>query len=225
MENTHDAIIISDLHLGSRICQAILLQKFLHAIQEKTKELILNGDIFDSWDFRRLQKQHWKVLSQIRHLSDKINITWLFGNHDGPAEIVSHLLGLEVKEEYILVSGGKKILILHGHQFDTFIPNHPITVYIGDLLYHFMQRIDPSFWMARAAKRASKSFLRNAEKVKVKAIEYAKKKKCDIVCVGHCHHPEEDCNYFNSGSWAELPPHYLEIDNGVVKLKEMVIDE
>lgn len=68
-------------------------------------KLILNGDVFDSIDFRRLKKNHWKVLSLIRKLSDHLEIIWLCGNHDGSAELVSHLLGVSVQDEYILHSG------------------------------------------------------------------------------------------------------------------------
>ena len=61
-----DAIIISDVHLGSENCQARQLTHFLESIHSETvltRRLILNGDVFDSIDFRRLKKNHWKVLS------------------------------------------------------------------------------------------------------------------------------------------------------------------
>src|SRR6516225_5289192 len=124
-----DALVLSDLHLGSSNCQAKLLCELLEDIEEErlvTQQLILNGDVFDSIDFRRLTKNHWKVLSLLRKLSDQIEITWLCGNHDGSAEIISHLLGVTVKDEFVLVSGSRRILILHGHQFDDFIDAHPI---------------------------------------------------------------------------------------------------
>src|SRR5215813_6209069 len=89
-----DAIILSDLHLGSSNCQAKSLCDFLERIVDeklRTGKLILNGDVFDSIDFRRLKKNHWKVLSLIRKLSDRMETIWLCGNHDGTAEFVSHL--------------------------------------------------------------------------------------------------------------------------------------
>ena len=60
-----DALVISDLHLGSENCQAKALTRFLEDLREgstQTHSLILNGDVFDSIDFRRLKKHHWKVL-------------------------------------------------------------------------------------------------------------------------------------------------------------------
>ena len=213
-----EIIVISDIHLGSRICQAKHLLRFFHTLS--ANELILNGDVFDSWDFRHLGKHEWKVLSKLRKLSKRMKVVWINGNHDGPAEIISQLIGIEVKEEYIITSGDKRILILHGHQFDEFITNHPVLTWIGDLIYHILQRIDRTFWIARTVKKASKSFLRNAKKVRMKSVETAKRKKCDFVCCGHTHNPEISENYCNSGSWAELPAHYIEINKGEITLCE-----
>ena len=218
-----DAIIISDIHLGSPVCQAKPLVTFLERIYSKeilVDELILNGDVFDSWDFRRLKKTHWKVLSMLRHLSDKMHIVWINGNHDGPTDIISHLLGLDVAEQYCFESGGKRILAIHGHQFDEFITQRPITTMIGDLAFRFLQKIDPSFCLARRAKRASKTFLRCSETIEKKAKEYAKRHGCDIVCCGHTHleisHPGE-VGYYNSGCWTESPSSYLTVDAGQIE--------
>src|ERR1700742_3142458 len=101
----------------------------------RARRLIINGDVFDSIDFRRLKKTHWKVLSQIRHLSDKIDVVWIVGNHDGPAEIVSHLLGVTVVEEYVLTSGSRDFLVIHGHVFDEFIGDHPVLTWLADCAY------------------------------------------------------------------------------------------
>lgn len=131
------------MHLGSEICCAKELTEFLEKI-EKTDRLILNGDVFDSHDFRRLRKSHWKVLSLLRKLSDDIETVWVAGNHDGPAEIISHLLGTTVTDEYVFESGDKKILCLHGHQFDDFIDNHPFLTWFGDFVYQGLQKVDSS---------------------------------------------------------------------------------
>src|SRR5262245_8532391 len=116
-----DAVVLSDIHLGSTNCEAKRVCAFLERIVEgdlPTARLSLNGDVFDSIDFRRLNKNHWKVLSLLRKLSDQIEIVWLAGNHDGSAEIISHLLGVTVQEDYVLSSGNERLLILHGHVFD-----------------------------------------------------------------------------------------------------------
>ena len=105
------------------------------------------------------------MLSLLRKLSDDIEIVWINGNHDGPAEIVSHLLGVEWRDEMILESGGRRILLHHGHRFDKFLDDHPILTAIGDFTYRLLQRVDSSHRFARAAKRKSKTFLRCAAKI------------------------------------------------------------
>ena len=119
-----DAVILSDLHLGSNNCEAKRVVELLERIVEgdmPTARLILNGDVFDSIDFRRLNKNHWKVLSLLRKMSDEVEVIWLAGNHDGSAEIISHLLGVTVEDEHVLETGNERLLILHGHTFDDFI--------------------------------------------------------------------------------------------------------
>jgi UDP-2,3-diacylglucosamine pyrophosphatase LpxH len=221
-----DAIILSDVHLGCSNCQAKLLCEFLEGIVDEpllTKKLILNGDVFDSIDFRRLGKNHWKVLSLIRKLSDTIEIIWICGNHDGSAEIVSHLLGVTVKDEDVLVSGGRRILVMHGHAFDDFLDAHPILTWIGDVIYMLLQKIDRTHYFAKLAKKGSKTFLRCAKKIEEGSIEHARKKNCEAVCCGHTHHAvvnlDGPVEYYNSGCWTELPCSYLTVANGVVDLR------
>jgi UDP-2,3-diacylglucosamine pyrophosphatase LpxH len=220
-----DAVILSDLHLGCDNCQAKRVVRFLEQINHgelKTERVILNGDVFDSMDFRRLHKNHWKVLSLIRKLSDHVEISWLCGNHDGSAEIISHLLGVTVQEDCILESGQEKILILHGHRFDAFIDKHPILTWLGDCVYAFLQWIDRTHTLAKVAKRGSKTFLRCARKIEEGAVELAKRRGCTAVCCGHTHaatvHDEQEIPYYNSGCWTELPGTYLTVQGGMIEL-------
>jgi UDP-2,3-diacylglucosamine pyrophosphatase LpxH len=189
-----------------------------------TAQLILNGDVFDSIDFRRLTKSHWKVLSLIRKLSDQVDIIWICGNHDGSAEVVSHLLGVRVVDEYTLVSGEQRILILHGHIFDEFLDSHPILTWMADCIYLFLQWIDKTHAFAKLAKKGSKTFLRCAQKIEDGSLELARRKGCTAVCCGHTHaavaRTDAAVAYFNSGCWTELPGTYLTVDRGVIELHE-----
>jgi UDP-2,3-diacylglucosamine pyrophosphatase LpxH len=221
-----DAVILSDLHLGSDNCQAKLVCELLDRIVDgelATRKLILNGDVFDSIDFRRLGKNHWKVLSLIRKLSDHLDIIWLCGNHDGSAEIVSHLLGVSVMDEFILESGNRRIFILHGHVFDEFLDAHPIVTWLADRVYNFLQWIDRTHYFAKLAKHGSKTFLRCTQKIQERAIEMARKQHCQAVCCGHTHlavaYTEGPVAYYNSGCWTELPCHYLTVLDGVVTVQ------
>jgi len=225
-----DAIILSDIHLGSDNCQAKYLCDLLESLAEgemHAARLILNGDVFDSIDLRRLKKTHWKVLSLLRKLSDDLDIIWICGNHDGSAEIISHLLGVSVKEEYILHSGERQILLLHGHIFDEFLDDHPVLTWFGDLIYWLLQRLDRTHTFAKWAKKSSKTFLRCAKRIEEKSIEYARKKHCTAVCCGHTHHVHadetRDISYFNSGCWTELPCTYLTVKEGQVQVCEFLV--
>ncbi len=220
-----DALVISDIHLGSDNCQAKYLAHFLASVRRgfmPTKRLILNGDVFDSIDFRRLKKNHWKILSEIRKVSDEIEVIWINGNHDGPAEIVSHLLGVECADEIVVESGGRKILFLHGHRFDEFISRYPFFTKLADWVYNVLQKLDKSHTFAKFAKRNSKTFLRSTQKIEADSIRYAAKRGYQAVCCGHTHHPIANTSgpvhYFNSGCWTEKPCHYLTVRDGVIEL-------
>ena len=184
----------------------------------------MNDDVFDTIDFRRLKKSHWKVLSTIRKLSDDIEVIWVCGNHDGSAEIVSHLVGVSVADEIVVESDGQKVLFLHGHQFDQFIERYPITTWLADTAYRWLQMLDKSHHFAKLAKRRSKVFLRSSDKIREGAVHHAWKLGCDAVCCGHTHmaieRNERPVSYYNSGCWTEKPCTYLVLEKGIVTLHQ-----
>ena len=79
----YKAIIVSDLHLGTKDSKA---EEFIQFIEEHpTDLLILNGDIIDGWALNRgakWKKQHTKVISKLLKLSNKTQLVWIRGNHD-----------------------------------------------------------------------------------------------------------------------------------------------
>ena len=218
----NDAIIISDTHLGSNVCEVKQLHAFLELAWNKTSKIIINGDFFDNLDFRRLKKSHWNILSLLRKMSKYVEIVWIRGNHDGDAEIVSHLIGLDFKDEYTFTSGDKSILCLHGDKFDDFIYKYPKTTKIADLIYRTIQRVDKRF-LPKFIKQRSKIYLRCNENMISSSRKYAKEVGADIVCLGHTHYPTIDKNdsvwYYNSGCWTEKQCSYLAIKDGVVELE------
>src|SRR5438105_2323753 len=130
-------LIISDLHLGSDLSRAREALAFLQS--RKFSRLILLGDIFSDLNFRRLTKEHWRFLSYIRKLSNprrKIEVVWVEGNHDhGLAEVMSHLVGVPVYQQYAWEESGKRNLAIHGHQFDRFVINNYFLSRVGEFLY------------------------------------------------------------------------------------------
>jgi UDP-2,3-diacylglucosamine pyrophosphatase LpxH len=218
-----DAIIISDTHLGSDLCHANQLLDLLYKIRHdeiETDLLILNGDVFDSHDFRRLKKSHWKILSTIRRISDHVRVVWVIGNHDGPVDILSHLLGVEAVEEFHLSTGDKMYLVTHGDKFDEIMSKHPILADWADRIYRLITRWFPK-GVSRLIKKSSKTYSRAINTVRARALAEGKKRGFDGTISGHTHHPEitevENSIYANSGSWTETPT-YLSVKDGVIEL-------
>jgi metallophosphoesterase superfamily enzyme len=140
----YDTLVLSDVHLGAECSRAREATSLLK--QARFRRLILLGDIFADLNFGRLTKEHWKFLGLIRKLSNpkrKIEVVWVEGNHDqGLSDIMSHLVGIDVYQEYAWEFDGKKHLAIHGHQFDRFGINSVRLSYLGTILYLQLQRLD-----------------------------------------------------------------------------------
>jgi UDP-2,3-diacylglucosamine pyrophosphatase LpxH len=216
-----DALVLSDLHLGSKSCQVLAIQEFLEELP-LSRRLVLIGDVLESTD-SRLTKQHWRVLSRLRKLSDSLELIWVRGNHDCDAEPVAHLIGADFMPEYVFESGKRRVLCLHGDAWDRFLTDHPIITLVADWFYLRMQRINKQ--LAVSVKRNSKTFLRCVERVRKEATAYGKAKRADVVICGHTHSAEaaptfmhSSPAYFNSGCWTDQWCHYLTVQNGFVQL-------
>jgi UDP-2,3-diacylglucosamine pyrophosphatase LpxH len=220
-----DAVLLSDLHLGADACQVRALHELIENLPDTTR-LILVGDVLESSE-HRLTKQHWKVLSLLRKLSDRLALVWVQGNHDFDAESVAHLIGAEFVPEYSFQSGDRELLCVHGDAWDRFLTDHPIIVNICDWFYLRMQRM--SRRLALGAKRRSKTFVRCVERVRTEALEYARAKRADVVICGHTHIAEAlpdpaAPDYYNTGCWTDHHCHYITVADGVVRLEEINVD-
>src|SRR5215471_5803833 len=187
-EPHYDCIIISDLHLGSDVCQAKLLEEFLVWAVEHCRELVINGDIFDDLNFKRLTKRHFACLKVIRRNSDRedFRLVWVRGNHDGPADIISHIVGVDILDEYVYDNGRIQLLILHGDQFDTFTTAYPLLTEVACGVFYYIQKYMPHR-AARWIRRISKRWQRNSQLVESRAIEYARSRGFHYVTCGHTH--------------------------------------
>ena len=224
-ETPYDCLVISDLHLGSDVCQARLLEGFLEWAAQNARELVINGDIFDDLNFKRLTKRHFACLKVIRKNSDRddFRVVWVRGNHDGPADIIGHIVGVEILDEYIYRNDQVALLILHGDQFDHFITRYRWVTAIGCGTFFYIQKWAPhnaSRWIRRVSKR----FQRNSRLVLQGAVEYARSKGCRHVTCGHTHLPlaaeVDGVRYFNTGTWTEHPPcPFLAVRGGEVRLQ------
>src|SRR5246500_5472668 len=121
----YDTLILSDVHLGAETSRAREATRVLK--ESHFERLILLGDIFADLNFGRLTKEHWRFLGYIRKLSNpkrKVEVVWVEGNHDhGLTDVMSHLVGVKVYQEFAWEYAGLRHLAIHGHQFDGFAVN------------------------------------------------------------------------------------------------------
>lgn len=221
-----DTVILSDLHLGSEVSRAEAALQMLKA--NSFRRLILLGDIFCDLNFRRLQKEHWRFLSYIRKLSNpkrNIEVIWVEGNHDyGLTEVMSHLVGVTVHQEYEWEFGGIRHLAIHGHQFDRFVVNNRFLSNIFTAFHHQLQQL--SFGQKRIVgflERFDTVWLRLSSKVASGAIAHAKARGIERIFCGHTHEAmrvKDSIEYFNSGSWTQANVTYITIDEQGVNIHE-----
>jgi len=225
--HVYDTLILSDVHLGSDLSRAEEATQLLRETQ--FRRLILLGDIFSDLNFRRLTKTHWKFLGFIRKLSNpkrRIEVVWVEGNHDrGLVDIMSHLVGVKVYEEYGWQYQGRRHLAIHGHQFDRFVVNNSLLSAANTFLHLQIQRFDfTGKWFSRFVDRMGTRWLRLSPKVAWGAISHARLRKVDRIFCGHTHvalsRAEEGVEYYNSGSWADARGTYITVDEEGVKIHE-----
>jgi UDP-2,3-diacylglucosamine pyrophosphatase LpxH len=217
-----DTLIISDIHLGFKFSRVAKLIAVLDGY--RFKRLILNGDIFDDLNLTRLNSEHWEVLSLFRHLSKYAEVVWVIGNHDGRADILSRLIGVNVHNDYVWSAGKKKCLAIHGHQYDRFISQNPIISGLASVLFYFLKRFEGkneiiTDWI----KKHNRSWLRLSDEVASGAIKYAKTRGANYVFCGHTHLARKlelsGIKYWNSGCWVESPSHLITLKGEQVVLK------
>jgi UDP-2,3-diacylglucosamine pyrophosphatase LpxH len=223
-----DTLILSDLHLGADMSRARDALQVLR--KNHYRRLILLGDIFADLNFGRLKKEHWKFLGYIRKLSNpkrNVEVVWVEGNHDhGLADIMSHLVGVRVYQEYRWDYQGMRHIAVHGHQFDGFVvSNVRVSYLIGTLLYLQLQKLDSKNKIfTRFLDRLNTRWLRLSSKVADGALAHARRNQAARIFCGHTHaamqKAKDGAEYFNCGSWIDANPTYISIDEEGVKIRE-----
>lgn len=235
-----NTLIVSDVHMGSKVTRARELFELLKRFQisdhsYRFERLILLGDIFDDMNFRRLRKYEWKLLGLIRKMTDEnseVEVAWVRGNHDIElTDLMTHMVGTPIYEEYRWQVAGKRFLAMHGDQFDKWIVNFPVLSAIPTRIYDLIQKLDgPRHHLSRYLKDRSKKWLHINKAVARGILGYAQSRRLslDAVFCGHTHladaiHFEaENVWYYNTGCWTgSHPPTYVVIDErGEVGLYE-----
>ena len=217
-------LCLSDLHLGSPICQAELTLKILE--ETDYDKLIICGDILDSYNIHRLCKKQWKVLSALRKISKNKECIFIKGNHDKGLDMISALLGFDFKMEHIEIIGNKKFYFVHGDRWDYIIQLKPLLTEIASGVYYLLQKVDKRQKYTRILKKRIKSWHGAAKKISERICKHARNNGYDTVVFGHTHIPL--CDTFdgvkcvNLGSQCDLPVTYGLIDEkGHISLKSI----
>ena len=220
----YKTIFISDIHLGSKACQAELLLDFLK--HNDSEKLYLVGDIVDGWRLKR--KWYWPqshndvVQKILRKARKNTEIIYVPGNHDEGLRryIGTHFGGIEVRPTDIYEAvNGDKYLVLHGDSFDNVMLYARWLASIGDHAYDLVLRLNTVFNGLRRLMGLRYWSLSSYLKIKVKnAVQFisefervlaneAQKAGVQGVICGHIHHAEMkqygDIIYMNDGDWVE----------------------
>ena len=219
------AIFLSDIHLGTRACQAESLTDFLRL--HSAEYLFLIGDIVDFWAMRR--GIHWpaaqntvvqKILRRARH-GEKI--FFIPGNHDEALrEYFDVSFGdIRVVAEWIhTAADGRRYLLLHGDEFDQVTRYHRWVALLGDVSYNLLVRINTwlslirrsfgisGYWsLAGYAKRKVKSAVSFIFDFEESVAHAARNRGVDGVICGHIHSAAikriDGIEYVNCGDWVD----------------------
>jgi len=217
-------IWISDVHLGTKGCNAALLVDFLDHTDSETMYLV--GDIIDGWRLRKKvywPPEHndvvWRILKRARRGT---RIVYIPGNHD---EMVRPFAGMNfggveiARAAFHDTADGRRLMVLHGDEFDAVMLAHRWLAVVGDALYHMIMGLNRWVNLARRALGLPYWSLSKVAKHKVKnAVEFISKyeelvaraaaeRGVDGVVCGHIHTAEMrtfgDIAYYNDGDWVE----------------------
>src|SRR5262249_41661394 len=147
-----------------------------------------------------------------------IEVVWVEGNHDhGLADVMSHLVGIEVYQQYLWDFGGIRHVAIHGHQFDRFVVENGLISRFLTAVHLQFQKF--SFGKKRVVgflERFDTAWLRLSSKVTAGAIGFAKSCEAKRVFCGHTHEAikttRDGVHYFNCGSWTQPKPTFITID-------------
>jgi len=233
------AIWISDTHLGTRGCKIELLRDFLD--NHEADELYLVGDIIDFWRLKR--SRFWNaahndvVRRTLKMARNGTRVVYVPGNHDEALRSYGTLqLGNihVVKEAVHECANGKKLLVIHGDEFDAVTRYARWLAVLGDWAYvlalwlnsHFnraRQKLGYPYWSLSAyLKRKVKNAVEYISNFEEALAHEARRRGVDGVVCGHIHHAEireiDGILYCNDGDWVESCTALVEHADGALEI-------
>jgi len=219
------SIFLSDIHLGTRACQADRLLDFLR--NYTAENVFLIGDIVDFWSMRRsiawTSDQNTFVQKILRRARRGERVVFIPGNHD---EVLRDYIGIkfgdiEVAGEHLhQLADGRRFLLLHGDEFDQITRHHRWIAVLGDVMYDVLVRLNSMiafvrrrfgvtcYWsLAGYAKRRIKKALEFICDFEQSAAHAARQRGLDGIICGHIHsaviREVDGVTYVNCGDWVD----------------------
>ena len=215
---------ISDTHLGTAGCNAELLLDFLKSIDCET--LYLVGDIVDGWQLRKgwywPQRHNDIVRCVLKKAKHGTRVIYVPGNHDEAFRgyVGLHLGGIELVHEAVHeTADGRKLLIIHGDEFDGVVLYAKWLAFLGDSAYTLLLKTNRILnWIRRKRGLPYWSLSSHLKKKVKNAVQFissfedvvahaAHERGVDGVVCGHIHSAEirkiGEVTYYNDGDWVE----------------------
>jgi UDP-2,3-diacylglucosamine pyrophosphatase LpxH len=217
-------LFLSDVHLGTKGCQADKLLDFLRHHEADTIYLV--GDIVDGWQLKSSwywpQPHNDVVQKVLRKARKNTRVVYIPGNHDEFLRDYygTHFGGIEVVQSAIhRAANGQRYLVTHGDQFDLVVKHARWLALFGDHAYDLAIALNRHFNGVRRYFGFPYWSLSQWLKLKVKnAVSYigkyertlaaeAHRHDADGVICGHIHHAaihkDFGIHYINCGDWVE----------------------
>ncbi len=240
-KTTYRTVFISDTHLGTRGCRSDFLAHFLGSFT--CESLYLVGDIVDGWRLRKSwywDEMHDEVVKLIlRQARQGSKVFYIPGNHDEMFRAWLPL-GLEiggvklVGEAEHVTADGRRLLIIHGDQFDSVMRYAKFLAFLGDWAYNAALNLNrwfnavrrplgyPYWSLSQWAKRQVKEAVKAIDRFESALAGEARHRHMDGVVCGHIHHAEmrqvEGVLYLNTGDWVESCTALVEHHDGRLEL-------
>jgi UDP-2,3-diacylglucosamine pyrophosphatase LpxH len=222
------ALFISDLHLGTRACQAEPLLDLLQCCEADLIYLV--GDVVDGW--RLKARWHWPrshddiVRCLLRKQQDGTHIIYIPGNHDEflRHSIGLHLGGIEVADQAVHpAADGRRYLVVHGDRFDPALGRMRRLAGLGIWVYAAAVLVHDAVtgWRRRHGRGAARRAARITTFERALAAEARRQQMHGVIC-GHVHQPalhdRLGVRYVNTGDWVDSCTAVVEHPDGRLHL-------
>jgi UDP-2,3-diacylglucosamine pyrophosphatase LpxH len=229
------ALFVSDVHLGTKACQAEAFLDFLRVCE--ASRIYLVGDIVDFWRIKRgvyWPQAHNDVLQKLLRKARKgTDLVFIPGNHDEALrDYCGQRFGGIAIERNIIHTGvdGRRYLVMHGDEFDVVVRYAKWLALFGDWSYtlalwantHFnvLRRVlGMPYWSLSAyLKQRVKRAVNYIGEFETALAQEARRHGAQGVICGHIHHAAMrqvgDVLYINTGDWVESCTAIAETEEG-----------